>query len=97
MGKSFEVPVSDSGQIYRMRVAVVERKLIKCVLGRVSAVRLEPDMFGEGRMLRGEGKLSIWITEDSRHLPVWAHLKLNIGTVDIKLKRVSYQEVTGQR
>ena len=97
MGKSFEIPVSDSGQVYRMTVAVVERKRIKCVLGRVSAIRIEPAMFGEGRMLRGEGKMSIWITEDSRHLPVWAQLKLNIGTVDIKLKRVSYQGMTGER
>ncbi|HVS80433.1 MAG TPA: DUF3108 domain-containing protein [Pyrinomonadaceae bacterium] len=97
VGKSFEIPVSDSGRVFRMTVAVVERKRIKCVLGRVSAVRVEPAMFGEGRMLRGEGKLSIWITEDRRHLPVWAHLNLNIGTVDIKLKRVSYQGMTGAR
>jgi hypothetical protein len=97
IGKSFEIPVSDSGQVYRMTVAVVERKRIKCALGRVSAIRIEPAMFGEGRMLRGEGKMSIWITEDSRRLPVWAQLKLNIGTVDIKLKRVSYQGMTGER
>jgi hypothetical protein len=97
VGKSFEIPVSDSGRVYRMTVAVVERKRIKCVLGRVNAIRIEPAMFGEGRMLRGEGKMSIWITEDSRHLPVWAHINLNVGTVDIKLKRVSYQGMTGER
>jgi hypothetical protein len=97
VGKSFEIPVSDSGQVYRMTVAVVERKRIKCVLGRVNAIRIEPAMFGEGRMLRSEGKISIWITEDSRHLPVWAHINLNVGTVDIKLKRVSYQAMTGER
>ncbi|HSP62911.1 MAG TPA: DUF3108 domain-containing protein [Pyrinomonadaceae bacterium] len=97
VGKSFEIQVSDSGQVYRVPVAVVERKRIKCVLGRVSAIRIEPAMFGEGRVLRGEGTISIWITEDSRHLPVWAHLNLNVGTVDIKLKRVSYQEATVAR
>ncbi len=97
VGKSFEIPVSDSGQVFRMTVAVVERKRIKCVLGRVNATRVEPAMFGEGRMLRGEGRISIWITEDSRHLPVWAHLNLNVGTVDIKLKRITYQNATGER
>ena len=97
VGKSFEIPVSDSGQVYRVPVAVVERKRIKCVLGRVSAIRIEPAMFGEGRMLRSEGKISIWITEDSRHLPVWAHINLNIGTVDIKLKRITYQNANGER
>src|SRR6266852_7120401 len=90
VGKSFEILVSDSGQVYRVAITVAERKRIKCVLGRVSAIRIEPAMFGEGRMLRGEGKISIWITDDSRRLPVWAHLNLNVGTVDIRLKRVSY-------
>jgi hypothetical protein len=97
VGKSFEIPVSDSGQMYRVPVAVVERKRIKCVLGRVSAIRIEPAMFGEGRMLRGQGKISIWITEDSRHLPVWAHLSLNVGTVDIRLKRIPNQNANGDR
>jgi hypothetical protein len=92
VGKSFDIPVTDSGRVFRMTVAVVERKQIKCVLGRISAFRIEPAMFGEGRMLRGEGKMSIWITEDSRHLPVWAHLNVSAGTVDIKLKRVSHQD-----
>ena len=97
VGKSFDIPVSDSGQVYRMTIAVVERKRIKCVLGRVNAIRIEPAMFGEGRMLRGDGKISIWITEDRRRLPVWAHLNLNVGTVDIKLKRITYQNANGER
>lgn len=89
VGKSFEIPVIDSGRLFRLTIAVKERKRINTVLGRVHAVRVEPAIFGEDRMIRSDGKLSIWITDDSRHLPVWAQVKLNLGTVDIKLKRVS--------
>jgi len=89
VGKSFEIPVIDSGRVFRLTVAVTERKRINTVLGRVHALRVEPAIFGENRMIRSNGKLSIWITDDSRHLPVWAEVKLNLGTVDIKLKRVS--------
>jgi len=88
VGKSFEIPVIDSGRMFRLTVAVMERKRINTVLGRVNAVRVEPAIFGQDRMIRSDGKLSIWITDDSRHLPVWAQVKLNLGTVDIKLKRV---------
>ncbi len=97
VGKTFDVAVSDSGRVFRMTVAVVERKRIKSAFGRVEAVRIEPAMFGEGRMLRGEGEMSIWITEDSRRLPVWAHLNVPAGTVDIKLKRVSNQRTVDAR
>jgi hypothetical protein len=89
VGKSFEIPVVDSGRLFRVPVAVIERKRINTVLGRVNAVRIEPAIFGQDRMIRSDGKLSIWITDDSRHLPVWAQVKINLGTVDIKLKRLS--------
>jgi hypothetical protein len=92
VGKSFDVPLSDSGKVFRFAVSVVERKQIKTVLGRVSAVRIEPALFGENGLVRGRGSLSIWITEDSRRLPVKAQLKVDLGTFDITLKRVSYNE-----
>lgn len=92
VGKSLEVPLSDSGRVFRFSVAVLERKQINTVLGRVSAVRVEPSLFGENGLVRKRGTLSIWITEDSRHLPVKAQLKVDLGTFDIKLKRVAYRE-----
>lgn len=90
VGKSFDVPLSDSGRVYRFSVAVVERKQFKTVLGRVNAVRIDPALFGENGLVRSRGSLSIWITDDSRRLPVRAQLKVDIGTFDIKLKRVSH-------
>ncbi len=90
VGKSFDVPLSDAGRVYRFSVAVVERKQLKTVLGKVNAVRVDPALFGENGLVRSRGSLSIWITDDSRRLPVKAQLKVDLGTFDIKLKRVSY-------
>jgi hypothetical protein len=47
--------------------------------------------------VRSRGSLSIWITEDSRRLPVKAQLKVDIGTFEIKLKRVSYADQKSSR
>jgi hypothetical protein len=92
VGKSFEVPLTDSGSVFRFSVAVVERKQLNTVLGRVNVIRVEPSLFGDKGLVRSRGSLSIWITEDSRRLPVKAQLKVDIGTFDIKLKRVSYSD-----
>jgi hypothetical protein len=96
VGKTFEVPLSDSGRVYRFSVAVVERKQLNTVLGRVSAVRIDPALFGENGLVRSRGSLSIWITEDNRRLPVKAQLKVDIGTFDIKLKRVTNSDEKGR-
>ncbi len=88
-GKSFEVPISDAGRVFTMSVNAVERKQLNTVLGRVKTVRVEPNLFGDTRLVRARGALSIWLTDDDRHIPVKAQLKVDIGTFDIKLKRVS--------
>ncbi len=83
----FEVPLSDSGRTFRVPVTVVERKRLKTTaLGQVSTLRVDVDVFGEGRLLPGDGNLSIWLTDDARHIPVQARVTSSMGTLDVKLK-----------
>jgi len=90
VGNSFDVPVTDAGRVFRLSVRAVEEKEIDSVLGKVKAVRIEPALFGDTSLIHARGQLSIWLTEDDRHLPVRAQLKIDLGTFDIKLKRVTY-------
>jgi Protein of unknown function (DUF3108) len=88
LGRSIEITLSDSGRIYRVPHKVIERKKMKTVVGEVAVLKVEPEIFGEGRLLQGRGKMYIWFTDDARHLPVRAHISNEMGTLDIKLKSV---------
>jgi hypothetical protein len=92
VGDSFDVPVTDAGRVFRLSVRAVEEKEIDSVLGKVKTIRIEPALFGDIALVHARGQLSIWLTEDDRHLPVRAQLKLDLGTFDIKLKRVTYPQ-----
>jgi len=92
VGKSFAVPVTDAGKVFRLEVAAKEEKEIDTVLGKVKTVRIEPALFGDSALVRARGQLSIWITKDDRRLPVRAQVKVELGTFDIKLKRVTYPQ-----
>jgi len=88
-GEQFELAVSDSGRVYKVPARVVaEKKKMKSVVGRVAVVRLDVDIFGEGRPVEGKGKMSIWVTDDERRLPLKARLSHDMGQLDITLKRV---------
>ena len=90
VGKTFEVFIGDGGRVYKVPVKVVEKKRMKTVLGRVDVLRVNPELFGPDRLIDSEkGEFSIWITDDERHIPVAGKVKVDIGTFDIKLKRVS--------
>lgn len=87
VGQSFNVPLHDSGRIYNIEVKVTERTLMKTSIGKTWTLRLVPDVFGEEKLLSGEGSVSIWFTEDPRHIPVRIQITNKIGTVDFKLKK----------
>jgi hypothetical protein len=85
-GRAFEVKVAESGRLVNVPVRVFEKKRMKTVVGNIQTVRVEPGLFGEGGLIRGKGTISIWFTDDRRHVPVKAHISNDLGTVDIKLK-----------
>jgi len=89
VGKTFEVFIGDGGRVYKIPVQVVERKRMKTVLGRVDVLKVNPELFGPDRLIdREKGELSIWITDDARHIPVAGRVKTDYGMFDIKLKRI---------
>ena len=87
-GKTLELVVSDSGQVYRVPIRVVEKKKMKTVLGRVTVMRIDAEVFGYKGMIRRDGALSLWLTDDWRRIPVSARIKHEYGTFDIILKKV---------
>lgn len=90
-GQTLEVAMIDNGHVYRCVIDVLAGKKISTAVGRVNTLRLEPAIFDGNREVRRRGTLSIWLTDDGRHIPVTAEVKAAIGTVDIKLKRISYR------
>jgi hypothetical protein len=88
-GKSFDLVLSDSGQIYHVPAKVVaEKKQMKTPLGKVSVVRVDIELFGEQRPVEGKGQMSMWVTNDARRLPVRAKLSSDLGTLVISLKSI---------
>ncbi|MBX5479139.1 MAG: DUF3108 domain-containing protein [Pyrinomonas methylaliphatogenes] len=89
-GAQFEMIISDAGHPYRVPVKVAETKRLKTILGEVETVRLEVGIFGENGLVRRDGRMSLWMTTDSKRIPVRAELSSDLGTLSIKLKRISY-------
>lgn len=94
-GQVFNIAISDSGRVYQVPARVIrEKKQMKSVLGKVSVVRVDVDLFGPGRPVEeGKGKMSIWVTSDERHVPVKARLSHSMGQLDLTLKSIQRDSV----
>ena len=86
VGKKFELSVSDSGIVYKVPILVTGREQIKTDIGKMWCFRVEPDVFGDGRLIEQKGKMVIWFTDDERHTPVRGQISASVGKIDVKIK-----------
>lgn len=89
VGKSFEITISDSGLVYTLPVKVTAREQQKSILGKQWCFRVEPVVFGNGRLIEQKGSLIIWFTDDDRRVPVRSQINTTYGRIDIRLKAAS--------
>ncbi len=86
VGKKFDVAMSDSGLVYEVPVRVTKREQQKTIFGKVWCWRIEPAIFGYGRLIEQKGSMIIWITDDDRKIPVRSQINTTYGKVDVRLK-----------
>jgi hypothetical protein len=93
VGKTFNLTVSDSGLVYEVPVRVTAREQQKTILGKVMCFKVEPQVFGTGRMIEQKGSMIIWITDDNRRLPVRSQLNTSFGKIEVRLRKMENGKV----
>lgn len=89
-GKTGLIPVSTGKKTVYLKVAAERREDVKVPAGSQKTVRYEVFAF-DNQLYNRPGRLHVWLTDDSRHIPVQIEVRLQfvIGTVTLKLDKES--------
>lgn len=87
-GQSGQVAMSDGKRSANVRVEAQEREDVKTPVGTFKTVRYEVNLFNDVLISR-KARFFIWLTDDSRHLPVQLRVRLQflIGTITLQLEK----------
>ncbi len=83
-GSDFSFFAHSSDKTYPLVVKILKKEKIKVPAGEFECYKLEPQLQGEG-VFKAQGKLWVWLTADSRRMPVLMKSKVFIGSVDAVL------------
>ncbi|MCI0660625.1 MAG: DUF3108 domain-containing protein [Acidobacteria bacterium] len=85
-GQLIQFPVSSEENNYVFDILVGKRKKIKTECGQVWAVPLEPKIFGPNKYFsKLTGNMTLWMSDDNKHVPLMLHSKTSKGTINAKL------------
>lgn len=87
-GRSYKLTVLADGKIYPVELEVKGRESIVTDAGRFDCVLVQPTGKGVGIFRDEDSDLSLWFSDDARHLPVRIRSDVKIGTITASLKQV---------
>jgi hypothetical protein len=87
VGREVHFPMSDQGQTYDVGAALLGRESVKVDAGTFQTLKVDARIFN-GRYIRREGQLTIWLTDDARRIPVKAQMKSEKGTATFILTKL---------
>lgn len=90
VGKPVYLTILDNKKTWTVEVQVLRKEKIKTALGTFDTIVIKPHMKSEG-ILDKKGEMVIWLTDDSRRLPVKMQTKVKVGSITAILVSGSFQ------
>ena len=86
LGHSYKFFSYDRKKIREVIVNITAKETVRVSAGTFNCLKIEP-VSGDGKpLLKNNGQMRVWLSDDSVRLPVKIEQKTNIGTMVMKLK-----------
>ncbi|MEO6725282.1 MAG: DUF3108 domain-containing protein [Blastocatellia bacterium] len=84
-GQLVRFPVNDDGVNYWFDIVVGKHEKLNTDCGNIKTIKVEPKLFGPGKVISRPGEMTMWLTDDNKHIPLKLIAKTTSGTVNAKL------------
>ena len=85
-GQEFFINSHQAGERNQLKVKVLKRERVEVPAGTFDCIVVEPMLKSAG-LFKQEGKLTIWLTDDHRRMPVLMRSKVAVGAIEARLER----------
>jgi hypothetical protein len=95
VGRSVYIDNHADKKNYPLEIRVLRREAVTVGAGRYNCLVVEPLMRTSG-LFRQKGRLTVWLTDDERRVPVLMKSKVIIGSISAELVDISYADAGDQ-
>jgi hypothetical protein len=85
VGHDIVIPHHSDQSSENITVKVLKKETIEVPAGKFKCIVIEPVM-AEGGLFKNSGRLTIWVTDDARRMPVLMKSKIPVGSIDAVLQ-----------
>lgn len=86
-GDKIEFSMFLDNKVYDLYIKYLGKETVKTRYGKYNAIKLSPLLI-KGTVFKDDDKMTLWVTDDSNHIPVRVQSPISVGTIKIDLKDV---------
>jgi hypothetical protein len=90
-GDMFTVKTFFDQEIYKIKIVLVKRDIIKTKFGKVKTLVFKPLVL-EGRVFKDKETVTLWITDDKNKIPIKIKASVIVGV--LKAELIEYKGLT---
>jgi hypothetical protein len=90
VGKQFQINVWIDNELFPFQLKVAAAEDVKTKFGKINCLKIIPSVMS-GRVFRAKEGVTLWVTNDSNHIPVTIKADLAVGSLKADLE--SYENV----
>jgi hypothetical protein len=94
LGKKYSIPTCSTGKNYNLVIDVVKREKVTIPIGTFDCYLVKPYV-KHNTVFRNEEDIDLWITADSRHVPVLVKSGIVVGSIEITLMQATLPQIPG--
>lgn len=79
-GRNYDIDVNTDKKNWALRVKVSKEEIVKTKAGKFRTICIEPVLREEG-IFKQKGRLWVWVTNDSKKIPVLMESKILVGSI----------------
>jgi hypothetical protein len=83
---TYSIPLNDGGKTVTIRAHVEGTQEIKTPAGTFQTIRIGPE--GDYSVLKNRGRITMWYSDDARHLPIQMQARMFWGTLTVYLAAI---------
>jgi hypothetical protein len=89
VGEPVYVTIFDSKKVWNVEVQVLRKEKVSLPIGTFDTIVIKPVLKSEG-IFFGKGEILIWLTDDTKHIPVKLQTKVAVGSITATLVQGIY-------
>ena len=90
MGDTFHFLSASEKKIRKVGVNITGKESINVSAGSFDCLKVEPVSPDGVPLLKNNGELRVWLSNDDIKMPVKIEMKTNVGTMVMKLKEIKH-------